>query len=90
VEEQSSILEEVFSSRGRVKVLRVLVKFKELNISEVARKANLSHTAVERHLEKLKQLKLVTEKKFGRIRIFRFNSKNPIAEAIKDLFEKFG
>jgi len=88
VSEEVDVLEEVFSSRGRVKVLRVLTQLKELNISEIARRTNLSHTAVERHLEKLKQLGLVTEKRFGRIRIFRFNSKNPIASAVEELFMK--
>ncbi|HID15850.1 MAG TPA: ArsR family transcriptional regulator [Candidatus Atribacteria bacterium] len=83
-----NLIEEMFSSKGRVRVLRMLIKNQELNISEIARKTRLSHTSVEEHLEKLCKTNIVTEKRFGRIRIFKFNENNPIAKIIKEMFNK--
>ncbi|RLE51309.1 MAG: ArsR family transcriptional regulator [Candidatus Methanomethylicota archaeon] len=83
------IVEEIFSSKGRVKILRILASIGELNISEIARRANLSYASVQQHLEKLKECNLVIEKRFGRIRIFKFNYDNPIAPAIINLFRSF-
>ncbi|MCD6408779.1 MAG: winged helix-turn-helix transcriptional regulator [Candidatus Verstraetearchaeota archaeon] len=84
-----SSVEEVFSSKGRVKVLKVLSKFGELNISEIARRAGLNHATTASHLSWLKQAGLVEEKNFGRIRIFRFKIEDPRARAIKELFDSF-
>lgn len=86
--ENENMIEEIFSSKGRVRVLRTLIKEQELNISEIARKTRLSHTSVEEHLEKLCKASIITEKRFGRIRIFKFNENNPIAKIIKDMFGK--
>ena len=63
--------EEVLGSRGRIRVLRVLAKSGELNISEVSRRTGLNYTSVERHLVKLEKLGLVREKRYGKIRIFQ-------------------
>ncbi len=81
-------VEEILSSRGRVKILKLLALLGELNISELARKAGLSHTSTERHLNQLKKYNLVIEKRFGRIRIFKFNAENPLANAIAELFRR--
>ena len=40
-----------FSSYGRTKVLTVMIKSGELNISEITRRSGLSHTSAARHLE---------------------------------------
>ena len=62
--------EELLGSRGRIRVLRVLTESGELNISEVVRRAGMNYTSVERHLEKLKGMGLLREKRYGKIRIF--------------------
>lgn len=82
-------VEEVFSSKGRVKILKLLAKRSELNISEITRRAALNHSTTLNHLEWLKNAGLVEEKKFGRIRIYRFKLENPKAKAIQALFEAF-
>lgn len=83
-----NMIEEIFSSKGRIRVLKTLIRKQELNISEIARKTRLSHTSVEEHLEKLCKMKIVIEKRFGRIRIFRFNENNPIAQIIREMIIK--
>ena len=82
-------IETVFSSKGRVKILRILVEIGELNISEIARRAKLNYTTTNQHLEILETSGIVKHKNFGRIRIFRFNNENPRAKSIKDLIEEW-
>ena len=82
-------IEEVFSSKGRVKILRILSEIGELNISEIARRAGLNYTTTNQHLELLENNKLVRHKTFGRIRIFRYNEENPRALMIRQLMENW-
>jgi len=80
-------IEDVFSSRGRVKILKILAEIGELNISEIARRAGLNYATTNQHLEFLESCRLVRHKSFGRIRIFRFNDQNPRATMIRQLME---
>jgi len=80
-------IENVFSSKGRVKILRILSEIGELNISEIARRAGLNYATTNQHLQILEKFKLVHHKTFGRIRIFRFNEENPRAKMIGQLMD---
>ncbi len=80
-------IEDVFSSKGRVKILRILSEIGELNISEIARRAGLNYSTTNQHLQALENHKLVRHKTFGRIRIFRYNEENPRAKMIRQLIE---
>jgi len=68
---EERLVEEILGSRGRIRVLQVLTESGELNISEVSRRTGLNYTSVERHLMKLKELGLLKEKRYGKIRIFQ-------------------
>ncbi|MBE0512923.1 winged helix-turn-helix transcriptional regulator [Candidatus Bathyarchaeota archaeon] len=80
-------IEEVFSSKGRVKILRILAEIGELNISAIARRAGLNYATTNQHLLALENHGLIRHKRFGRIRIFRFDEENPRARMIKKLIE---
>ena len=80
-------IEDVFSSKGRVKILRILAEIGELNISEIARRAGLNYSTTNQHLQALENHKLIRHKTFGRIRIFRYNEENPRAKMIRQLIE---
>lgn len=80
-------IEEVLSSKGRVKILRILSEIGELNISDIARRAGLNYATTNGHLQVLEEAELIKHKSFGRIRIYRFNEENARAKAIKDLME---
>jgi DNA-binding transcriptional ArsR family regulator len=77
----------LFSSRGRMKVIRLLAECGELNISEIARRAQLNHSTTRRHLLFLEAAKLVQEKTFGRIRIYRYKIENIRALALRRFIE---
>ena len=66
---EGAAVEGLLGSRGRIRVLQVLAESGELNVSEVARRAGMNYTSVERHLDKLKGMGLVREKRYGKIRI---------------------
>jgi len=80
-------IEDVFSSKGRMKILRILAEIRELNISEIARRAGLNYSTTNQHLQVLERHNLVRHKTFGRIRIFRYNEENPRARMIKQLID---
>ena len=79
-------IEKIFSSKGRVKIIKILVEEGELNISEICRKARLNHTTTLQHLNFLIETGLIQEKKFGRIRIYRLKEENIKAQALKSFF----
>ena len=80
-------IEDLFSSRGRIKILKELAKSQELNISELCRRVNLNHSSTKSHLEVLLQSGLIQEKIFGRIKIYRYNIENLRARSLKSLFD---
>ena len=80
-------IEDVLSSRGRILILKTLAEMEELNISAIARVASLNHSTTTQHLNFLTKVGLVQEKKFGRIKIFRYKIENVKARSLKKLFE---
>ena len=83
-------IEEVLSSKGRIMILKILAEMEELNISAIARVTNLNHSTTAQHLDFLTKAGLVQEKRFGRIKIFRYKSENIKAKSLKRLFEIWG
>ena len=82
-------IEDVFSSKGRVRILRILTEIEELNISEIARRAGLNYATANQHLEALENAGLIRCKTFGRIRIFRFNREDSRARIVKKFMEEW-
>ncbi len=80
-------LEDVFSSKGRVRILKLLAELGELNISAISRNINLNHSAVKEHLKYLSNVGLIKEKRFGRILIYQFKDNNILAHSLKQLFK---
>jgi len=80
-------IEALFSSRGRVKIIKILAKEGELNISEIVRRTKLNHSTVYQHLMFLESIGIVQEKTFGRIKIYRFKDENIKARALKKFIE---
>jgi DNA-binding transcriptional ArsR family regulator len=78
-------IEEVFSSKGRVRILRVLAEIGELNISEISRRSGLNYSTTNRHLQILESAGLVKQRRYGRIRIYRFNENDSRVRIIKEL-----
>lgn len=80
-------IEEVFSSKGPMRILKVLTEIAELHVSDIARRTGLNYSATNQHLRVLESLGIVRHKKYGRVRFFRFDTENPGAKMIRELIE---
>ena len=80
-------IENVLSSRGKIKILKVLVFEDEINISAIVRLTKLNNSTVNRHLAYFKEVGIVQEKIFGRTKIYRLNQNDLKVQAIRQLIE---
>jgi len=80
-------VEDVLGSRARVKILKELAKAEELSISLLIKRTKLNHSIVNKHLKQLTSLNLIQEKKFGKIRIFRYKIEEPKARSFRTLID---
>lgn len=80
-------LEEVFSSKPRMKILKLVAKLGELNISEFSRRLGLNFTTTNKHLQILEAEGILQQRTYGRIRMYRFNQTSPKAKVVQQLIE---
>jgi DNA-binding transcriptional ArsR family regulator len=80
-------VEEVFSSKPRMKILKLIARLGTLNVSEIARRINLNYTTTNRHLKLLEGEGVLQQRVYGRIRMYKFNDSSPKAKAVKSLIE---
>ena len=80
-------IEEVFSSKSRMKILKLIARLGALNISDIARRINLNYTATNQHLKLLEAEGILQQKVYGRIRMYKFNESSPKAKAVQNLIE---
>ncbi|HEC39043.1 hypothetical protein LCGC14_2046800 [marine sediment metagenome] len=74
--EPKRLIEDLLGSRARVKILKALSLHEELTISLLIQETKLNHALASKHLRYLIDADLVQEKKFGRIKIYRFKIEN--------------
>ncbi len=75
---------EILSSKARVKILCLLSKEDELNVSEIAKRAHLNYRNCTKHLKYLTINNILQVKRFGRVRIYKFRTENKKIEALKE------
>ena len=80
-------VEEVFSSKVRMKILKILAKIGELNVSDLARRIGVNYESTSRHLRILESEGILQHKTYGRIRLFRLNEQSPKTRAVQNLIE---
>jgi DNA-binding transcriptional ArsR family regulator len=79
--------EEVFSSKPRMKILRLVARLGALNISDIARRINLNYSTTNQHLKLLESEGVLQQRVYGRIRIYKFNEVSAKARAVQNLIE---
>ena len=84
----NDFVENVFSSRVRIRIIRALIKYREVNITKLSRDLGINYRVIEHHIEALKRLGSAEERKIGRIRIIRLVEENPKVTAIERLFKE--
>lgn len=78
-------LEEIFSSKGRVKILKTVIKHGEVNLTSIIRETGLNYLSVMNHIKYLKSQGLIDEIRLGRVRIYRPNWSNPRVRYLEEL-----
>jgi predicted transcriptional regulator len=80
-------VEDVFCSRLRIEVLKILFNVGELNVSEIARRLRINYVSASKHLKILEDEGILQRKMFGRIRLYRVNEQSPKAKALQNLID---
>ena len=80
-------IEEVFSSKPRMKILRLIFRLGALNISDIARRIKLNYTTTNKHLKLLESEGILQQRVYGRIRIYKFSNVSRKALAVQSLIE---
>ena len=78
-------VEDVFCSKIRMKILKILNNVGELNVSEIARRLKINYVSTSRHLQTLEDEGIVQHKMFGRIRLYSMNELSQKAKAVQNL-----
>ncbi|MDH5482717.1 MAG: winged helix-turn-helix domain-containing protein [Candidatus Bathyarchaeota archaeon] len=79
--------EDVFCSKLRMKILKIISNVGELNVSEIARRIGANYGTTNKHLEILEGEGILLHKMFGRIRLYRLNERSPKTKAIQNLID---
>jgi DNA-binding transcriptional ArsR family regulator len=80
-------VEEVFSSKPRMKILRLIARLGTLNVSDIARRIGLNYSATNEHLRLLEAEGILVQRVYGRIRMYKFNDASAKAKAVQNLVE---
>lgn len=80
-------IEEVFSSKSRMKILKLINQLGQLNVSDVARRLNLNFSSTSEHLKVLESEGILQERTYGRVRMYRFNEGSAKAKAVQNLID---
>ena len=80
-------VEEVFSSKPRMKILKLVARLGALNVSDIARRINLNYATTNEHLKLLEAEGILQQRVYGRIRMYKFNEGSPKARAVQSLIE---
>ena len=80
-------LEEVFSSKVRMKILKLIYDLGSLNVSDVARRLNTNFASTAEHLKILETEGILQEHVYGRVRMYRFNQGSAKAKAVQNLIQ---
>lgn len=84
------MLESLFTSRARVKILETLLlnKGKEFHTRELARRTDVSPPYVMKELHNLKGLGILEERREGNMAFYRISKSSTVVEDLKRLFLK--
>jgi DNA-binding transcriptional ArsR family regulator len=80
-------LEEVFSSKSRLKILKLIYKLGQPNVSDIARRLKMNFASTSTHLKVLEAEGILQERKYGRVRLYRFDVGSAKAKAVQNLIE---
>ena len=81
-------LEDVFCSKVRMKILKLLFQYRQMHTSALSKKLSINYETALKHLEFLETEGIIRHRKSGRTRFFRF-SNTLKASAISELLQEW-
>lgn len=63
------VIEEAIASRGAIRILELISRRGDLNISEITKRLGLNHTNVQKHIGVLTKAGILRESRYGRVKI---------------------
>ncbi|MGC9072382.1 MAG: winged helix-turn-helix domain-containing protein [Acidilobus sp.] len=81
-------LERLLSSKGKVRVLKVLLNEGQANITRIVKETGLNHALVERHLRDLVDMGIVQERRYGRMRVFIVDLRDPKVSGLYEVIRQ--
>jgi len=79
--------EDVLASRVRIKIVKILARIGELNVSDLVRRLGTNYMTTSAHLRMLEDEGILQRKMFGRVRLYRINEHSLRAKALLNLLE---
>ena len=70
-----------------MKILKLLARLGTLNVSDIAKRIGLNYSATNEHLRLLEAEDILTQRVYGRIRMYRFKEASPKAKVVQALIE---
>ncbi len=70
-----------------MKILKLVARLGELNVSDIARRIGTNFNTTNRHLHVLEEEGVLQQRTYGRIRMYRFNQTSAKAKAVQNLIE---
>ena len=82
-------IEEILNSKLRLRILKVLCRENEINITALTRKVNSSHVQTMYHVDFLEKVGFVEVKRYSRLKIVRLKVDNPLVKKLCDILNKY-
>lgn len=79
-------IEEVFSSKPRMRILKLIYTLQQLNVSKIASKINMNYSATAEHLKLLENEGILEARVYGRVHMYHFSNSEK-AKAVIALIE---
>ncbi len=81
-------LEKILRSPGRIKVLRYILDKGQVNITRIIRETGLPHKLVSKYVKEFEEAGIVSERRYGRLRIVEANLLDPKVSALKEIIKE--
>ena len=78
-------IEDILSSKGRLRLLKALLKREATNINTLIKDTGLPHRLVSKYVKDLVEAGIVLERRYERLRIIEIDYTNPKTLLLKEL-----
>ncbi len=75
-------------SPGRLRVLRYVLNKGQVNITKLIRETGLPHKLVDKYIRELEEEGIVSERRYGRLRIVEANLLDPKVSALREIIRE--